>query len=84
MHPRSLQRHLAEEGVRCHDLIDARRRALAVIYLSEPGLPFSQIAGLLGYAEQSVLNRSCRRWFHMTPKQYRADVTTHFRSPPPI
>jgi AraC-like DNA-binding protein len=80
MHPRSLQRRLADEGVRCQDLIDIQRRALAAVYLAEPELPFSQIAGLLGYAEQSVLNRSCRRWFGMTPRQYRADVTAHFRS----
>ena len=31
-----------------------------------------QIAGLLGYSEQSALNRSCRRWFGQTPRQYRA------------
>lgn len=79
MHPRSLQRRLADEGVRCQDLIDTQRRALAAAYLAEPELPFSQIAGLLGYAEQSVLNRSCRRWFGMTPKQYRVDVGTHRR-----
>lgn len=80
IHPRSLQRRLADEGVRCQDLIDTQRRTLAAVYLAEPELPFSQIAGLLGYAEQSVLNRSCRRWFGMTPRQYRAGVTTHFRS----
>ena len=34
----------------------------------------SQIAGLLGYTEQSTLNRSCRRWFGMTPRQYRASA----------
>ncbi len=71
MHPRSLQRRLAEEGVRCQDLIDVQRRALAARYLAEPELPFSQVAGLLGYAEQSVLNRSCRRWFDTTPTAYR-------------
>lgn len=83
MHPRSLQRRLAAEGARCQDLIDLQRRALAAVYLAEPELPFSQIAGLLGYAEQSVLNRSCRRWIGMTPRQYRADATTQFRSRTP-
>jgi AraC-like DNA-binding protein len=72
IHPRTLQRRLANEGVRCQDLIDRERRAQAARYLSEPGLHLSQIAGLLGYAEQSALNRSCRRWFGMTPRQYRA------------
>jgi AraC-like DNA-binding protein len=74
MHPRTLQRRLATEGVRCQDLIDRERRAHAASYLAEPGLHLGQIAGLLGYTEQSALNRSCRRWFGKTPRQYRANA----------
>jgi AraC-like DNA-binding protein len=74
MHPRSLQRQLVMEGVRCQGLIERERRTLAARYLAEPGLHLSQIAGLLGYAEQSTLNRSCRRWFGKTPRQYRGDL----------
>lgn len=74
MHSRSLQRRLAMEGTQCQDLIDRERRAHATRYLAEPGLPLSQIAGLLGYTEQSALNRSCRRWFGMTPRQYQAEL----------
>ena len=74
IHPRSLQRQLVTEGVRCQDLIDQERRTLAAGYLAEPGLHLSQIAGLLGYAEQSTLNRSCRRWFGMAPRQFRGDL----------
>jgi len=73
MHPRTLQRRLLDEDVRCQDIIDRERRAQAARYLAEPGLHLSQIAGLLGYAEQSALNRSCRRWFGRTPKQCRAE-----------
>ena len=72
MHPRTLQRRLATEGVRCQDVIDRERRTQAARYLTEPGLHLSQIAGLLGYTEQSALNRSCRRWFGKTPRQCRA------------
>jgi AraC-like DNA-binding protein len=75
MHSRSLQRRLAVEGVSCQDLIERERRAQAATYLAEPGLHLSQIAGLLGYAEQSTLNRSCRRWFGKTPRQFRAGLT---------
>lgn len=74
MHPRTLQRQLAAEGVRCQDLIERERRTQAEKYLAEPRLYLSQIAGLLGYVEQSSLNRSCRRWFGKTPRQYRADL----------
>jgi AraC-like DNA-binding protein len=75
MHSRSMQRRLVTEGVRCQGVIDRERRALAATYLAEPGLHLSQIAGLLGYTEQSTLNRSCRRWFGKTPRQYRAGLS---------
>jgi AraC-like DNA-binding protein len=74
MHSRSLQRRLATEGTRCQDLIDRERRAQAAKYLAEPGLHLRQIAGLLGYAEQSTFNRSCQRWFGQTPRQYQAGL----------
>jgi len=74
MHPRTLQRRLVEEGERFQDILDRERRDQAARYLAEPGLQLNQIAGLLGYAEQSTLNRSCRRWFGQTPLQYRAEL----------
>ena len=73
MHPRTLQRRLANEGVRCHDLIDRERRMEAARYLAVPALTLGQVAAFLGYTEQSALNRSCKRWFGMTPREYRAD-----------
>jgi AraC-like DNA-binding protein len=76
MHPRTLQRRLAAEGVRCQDLIEQERRDQAARYLAEPGLYLGQIAVLLGYSEQSALNRSCRRWFGKTPRQYRAGLVS--------
>ena len=74
VHPRTLQRRLAEEGVRCQDVIERERREQAARYLAEPELRLGQIASLVGYAEQSALNRSCRRWFGKTPRQYRAEL----------
>ncbi|RHW24905.1 AraC family transcriptional regulator [Nocardioides immobilis] len=74
MHPRSLQRRLAEEGTRCQDIVDDERRKQAVRYLSEPRLYLGQITGMLGFAEQSSLNRACQRWFGMTPREYRAGL----------
>ncbi|CUR46465.1 Transcriptional regulator, AraC family [Alloalcanivorax xenomutans] len=71
MHPRTMQRRLAEEGVCYEDLLDQERRAQAERFLSQSGLRLVQITGLLGYTEQSTFNRSCRRWFGMTPRSYR-------------
>jgi AraC-like DNA-binding protein len=74
LHPRTLQRSLAAEGMRCQDLIERERRDQAARYLAESRFHLSQIASLLGYTEQSTFNRSCRRWFGKTPRQYRADL----------
>ncbi|HEY1078371.1 MAG TPA: AraC family transcriptional regulator [Fontimonas sp.] len=74
LHTRTLQRRLAEEGAFFEDILDAQRRELATRYLAESGLYLSQITGLLGYAEQSAFNRSCRRWFGTTPKGYRLQL----------
>jgi AraC-like DNA-binding protein len=76
LHPRTLQRRLVEEGIRCQDLIERERRNLAARHLADPRLQLNQVASLLGYAEQSTLNRSCRRWFGKTPREYRADLAT--------
>lgn len=75
MHPRTLQRRLAAEGITCQEVIDGERRTQAARYLSGHQLNLMQIAGLLGYTEQSAFNRSCRRWFGKTPRQYRAHLT---------
>ncbi len=75
MHPRTLQRRLADEGVRCQDIIDDVRRKQAARYLAEPRLYLGQIATMLGFAEQSSLNRACQRWFGKTPRQYRTDLS---------
>ncbi|OBI92027.1 AraC family transcriptional regulator [Mycobacterium asiaticum] len=73
VHPRTLQRRLATEGTSCQDVIDRERRTLAAQYLAEPRLRLGQIASLLGYTEQSALNRSCRRWFDKTPRECRQE-----------
>ena len=72
LHPRTLQRRLAEEGTSCQDLVDRERRDSAARYLADPRFELSQVAALLGYAEQSTLNRACRRWFAATPRAVRA------------
>lgn len=71
VHPRTLQRRLAEEGVSCQELIERERKNQAAKYIVDPRLQLSQVASLLGYAEQSTLNRSFRRWFGTTPRGYR-------------
>ena len=71
MHPRTLQRRLAKLELIFETLLDQQRCILATRYLNEPGLALTHIAGLLGYVDQSTLNRSCLRWFNATPNNIR-------------
>ncbi len=76
VHPRTLQRQLAQAGSTFADIVDEVRREEAQRYLTDTRMPLGQIAGLLGYSEQSVLSRSCQRWFGRSPSRVRADVAS--------
>ena len=71
MHPRTLQRRLAEEGTGLEEIKEAVRREMAERYLAEPGMPLLRIAELLGYSEASALTRACNRWFGASPRVVR-------------
>jgi len=65
---------LAQEGTSFTDLVDATRHELAQHYLTNPRVTLSEIACLLGYADQSTFFRASRRWFGEAPCEYRARV----------
>ena len=72
LHPRSLQRLLAKEGVGFKDLVDRGRREQTLNLITTTGLSFSQIAVQVGLREQSSLTRAVRRWFDMSPSELRS------------
>ncbi|MFD7076290.1 AraC family transcriptional regulator [Nocardioides sp. NPDC059952] len=72
MHRKTLQRRLAAEGTTFGALLDETRRELADHYLRNTDLSLTQVARELGYAEQSVLSRSCVRWYGEGPAARRA------------
>jgi AraC-like DNA-binding protein len=74
LHPRALQRRLSGESLTFGALLDEIRRDAAAHYLSDTNITLSHLARELGYAEQSVLTRSCRRWFASGPAAYRNAV----------
>ncbi|MBS1691279.1 MAG: AraC family transcriptional regulator [Actinobacteria bacterium] len=71
MHPRTLQRRLAAEGTTFATLVDNIRRDTAQHYLRDTNVGLDHLSRILGYSEQSVLTRSCRRWFNTNPTTYR-------------
>ena len=72
LHPRSLQRVLAEEGVGFKDLLDRVRREHARDLIMNTQLSLSQVAAQVGLREQSSLTHAVHRWFGTSPSKMRA------------
>jgi len=72
MSERTLQRRLAEEGTSFHQIVDDARRELAQRYLNQPQLGLAQVASRLGFTDRSTFSRACKRWFDLTPSEYRS------------
>jgi AraC-like DNA-binding protein len=74
MSQRTLQRRLEEEATSFLALLDGTRRELAEQYLGRLHLSLAQAAYLLGFADQSSFFRACKRWFALSPGQYRSQL----------
>ena len=85
MHPRTLQRCLAAEGITFGELVDDVRRRIAEGYLRDTDMPLGQLASELGYVEQSALTRASRRWFGASPRAIAGPcVRARSRSADPV
>src|SRR5262249_28179781 len=74
MSERTLRRRLEEEATSFIALLDGTRRELAEQYLGRLHLSLAQAAYLLGFADQRSFFRACRRWFDLSPGQYRSQL----------
>lgn len=71
MSVRTLQRKLGEHQLTFTSLVDSIRQELACSYLSNTNTKVIYIAQMLGFSEQSALQRAFKRWTGKTPKQFR-------------
>lgn len=67
----TLQRRLGERGLTFSTLLDEVRRTRALFFLEQRGTSVSELALLLGYSETSAFSRAFRRWFGISPQQWR-------------
>lgn len=65
--PRSLRRHLAEEGTSFQAVLDGVRQGWAEAWLAVPSTPIAAVADTLGYADEAAFRRAFRRWTGMSP-----------------
>jgi AraC-like DNA-binding protein len=65
-------RDLHDVGTTYKEVVENVRRDLAISYMKQRRLPFSEIALLLGYSELSAFSRAFRRWTGASPRDFRA------------
>jgi AraC-like DNA-binding protein len=71
MSPRTLQRRLGEQSAIFNEVLDTMRFGAAKSYLAQRNIAATEIAYLLGFAEQSSFNRAFKRWAGQTPGEFR-------------
>lgn len=71
MSGRTLRRKLQAEAMSFSDLLAAARKEAAVVYMHEGKLTLTDIAGLLGYSDQTAFMRAFKGWFGTSPGLYR-------------
>jgi len=71
---RRLRQQLREQGLSFRDLLEDERKALFQDLYSR-GESFAGISQALAYNDQPAFNRAFKRWYSMTPSQYKATKT---------
>ncbi len=71
MSARTLQRKLEGANTGFSRILDELRRELAEGYLADSANSISEVAFLLGFAQQSSFTRASNRWFGASPSEYR-------------
>lgn len=71
MSARTLQRKLEGANTGFSKILDELRRELAEGYLADSNNSISEVAFLLGFAQQSSFTRASNRWFGASPSEYR-------------
>ena len=71
MSSRNLQRKLFDEGTSFSELVESVRKSLAVKYLRTGQLSIIEISFRLGFKDPSNFTRAFKRWYQVSPLQYR-------------
>jgi AraC-like DNA-binding protein len=72
IHERTLRRRLEAEGKNLQQIINQTRFELAQQLLQNTGLPVSEIAAALQYADPNSFSRAFRGWADVSPSQWRS------------
>ena len=71
LHPQTLRRRLAQEGITFNDVKTQCRHDTALYHLGRSNLSIESIAQRTGFSESSAFTRAFKTWTGMTPQDYR-------------
>lgn len=71
MSRQTLYRRLKSEGVTFEEILDAKRRQLAIRYLGLDRDPVKVAAYKVGFSDPAAFSRAFRRWTGVSPSQFR-------------
>ncbi len=71
LHPRTLRRHIAQEGASYRTIVDQARFRLAARYLADARLTHEAISEKLGFSDASSFRRAFKRWTRQSPSAFR-------------
>ena len=71
LHPRKLQRLLAQESLSYSQILDSVRHQHARQYITRTQFDMTSIAYMLGYKNLATFSRECKKWFGMSPIKLR-------------
>lgn len=73
LHPKKLQRLLKDEGTSYTQILDDVRKNLAESLLVETDISVMRMAKMLDYGTDRAFTLAAKRWFGITPSQYRKE-----------
>lgn len=73
--PRTLQTRLEQHGETYREVLDRVRYRQAERLLRNPGMSLANVAGLLGFSDQSGFQHAFKRWAGVSPGDYRRRLT---------
>lgn len=71
MTPRTLHRHLKEDGESFRTLLKEVRQDLARQYVADDSLTLTEVTFLLGFSEMSSFSRAFKNWYGQSPSAAR-------------